>query len=84
MSWLLLSIVVMRFAEWSRGMRCLIGYCGSCSIGVVDTLGELRRGWGVVTLGDGAVGSLASRALGWRGSRLFDWSRGLWFDDVGR
>jgi hypothetical protein len=57
-SWLLLSMVVMRLAVWSRGMRCRLGYRGSCLIRVGDTLGDLRRGSGVVTLGGDGVGSL--------------------------
>jgi hypothetical protein len=51
-------MVVMRLAVWSRGMRCLVGYRGSCSIRVGDTLGDLRRGLGVAILGGDAVGSL--------------------------
>jgi hypothetical protein len=41
----------------SLGMRCLLGYRGSSSIRVGDTLGDLRRGSGVATLGGGWVGS---------------------------
>jgi hypothetical protein len=62
-SWLLVSIVVMRLAVCSLGMRWRLGYRGSSSIRVGDTLGDLRRSYGVATLGGGWVGSRLIRVL---------------------
>jgi hypothetical protein len=42
--------------EWSIGMMCRLGYRGTCSMGSMDTLGDVRQGLVVVTLGGDAVG----------------------------
>jgi hypothetical protein len=52
-SWLLVIIVVTRLVMCSRGMRCRLGYRGSSSIRVGGTLGDLRLGLGVATIGGG-------------------------------
>jgi hypothetical protein len=66
-SWLLVSMVVIRLAVCSLGMRCCLGYRGSSSIRVGDTLGDLRRGSGVTTLGGVWVGSRWTCAVFWGG-----------------
>jgi hypothetical protein len=50
------------------GIMCRLGYRGSSSMRVGDTLGDLRRGSGVATLGGGCVRSrLIREVFGTRG-----------------